>query len=285
MTPMQRRNFITLLGGAAAAWPLAARAQQPDERLPALQSRILRLQAETAADKINRFLGEIQSQLGWTTQLPWSAGTIDQRRFDGLRLLRQVPAITALEQLDSAGIEQLKVSRLAMDVVASKGDFSKDPKFTEAMAKQVYYGPVYVLRQDRPYMTLSLAGTRRDAGVSVAMVSLKLVWDIVTGLKVGEHGVAYLLDTEGRVIAHSGIETYGRDAQGRVTVELDLSLFQKDFSSLAHVQAARAANASGVQVVQDSHGREVLTAYAPVAPLGWLVFVELPAEEANALAQ
>src|SRR6516165_9093507 len=87
--------------------------------------RIQREQAEAAAAKIGQFVHEIEAQVGWTTQLPWSASTFEQRRFDGSRLLRQVPAITELSQLDATGHEQLRVSRLAMDVVGSQIDYSK----------------------------------------------------------------------------------------------------------------------------------------------------------------
>src|SRR5262245_42160009 len=94
---------------------------------------IQREQAAAAAAKLGQFIREIDSQLGWTTQLPWSAGAMEQRRFDALRLLRQVPAITELAQLDATGKERLRVSRLAMDVVASGADLSNDPKFAEAV--------------------------------------------------------------------------------------------------------------------------------------------------------
>src|SRR5215475_7121613 len=145
--------------------------------------RIQREQAQGAAEKISSFIDEIKNQMGWTTQLTWSANTIEARRFDGLRLLRQVPAITELAQLDPSGKEQLRVSRLVMDLGAAQTDYSQAPKFTEAVAKKVYYGPVYFRRESEPYMTLSLAGTRRDAGVSVAEVNLKLIWDVVSQIK------------------------------------------------------------------------------------------------------
>src|SRR5918998_4784627 len=109
--------------------------------------RIQREQAQAASGKIGQFVKEIEGQLGWTTQLPWSASTIEQRRFDGLRLLRQVPAITELSMVDSTGKEQLRVSRLAMDVIGSGLDLSREPKFTETVARKVYYGPVYFRRE------------------------------------------------------------------------------------------------------------------------------------------
>ena len=233
--------------------------------------RIQREQAEAAAAKIGQFIKEIESQLGWTTQLPWSAGSIEQRRFDALRLLRQVPAITELAQLAASGKERLRVSRLAMDVVGSGTDFSNDPKFTEAVARKIYYGPVYFRRESEPYMTLAIAGTRRDAGVSVAEVNLKLIWDVVSQIKVGERGHAYVVDAQGRLIAHP---------------DISLVLRNTDMSRLAQVRAARSgASSNPSEAVQESEnieGRKVLTAYAPVAPLGWLVFVELPADEAYA---
>ena len=225
-------------------------------------------QAIAAADKIEEFITQIESQVGWTTQLPWTDGTLDQRRFDALRLLRQVPAITELAQIDATGHEQLKVSRLTMDVVGSGVDYSHKPEFTEAVAHKVYYGPVYFRRESEPYMTLSLAGTRRDTGVSVAQVNLKLIWDVVSKIRVGEHGRAYVIDAEGRLIAHP---------------DISLVLRNTDMSRLVQVRGARKGSSpENVREAADIGGHDVLTAYAPVNPLGWFVFAETPIEEAYA---
>jgi hypothetical protein len=269
---MRRRDFIARLGSAAAL-PMAAwfllketHAQQSD-RVRSLSIEILNLKAETAAARIRQFFKEIENQIAWTTQLPWSTGTIDQRRFDGSRLLRQVPAITELAQLDSTGKEQLRQSKLGNDTQNSQIDFSHEPKFVEVMANKVYYGPVYFRRESEPYITLALAGNRRDAGVSVAEVNLKLVWDLVMHMKVGEHGFAFVVDAGGRVVVHPD------------------SSFQSDFSDLAQVQAVLpGSRTQRVEIAHDIRGREVLTANASVGQPDWFVFVEQPTDEIDAAA-
>lgn len=232
--------------------------------------RVQHEQAEAAAAKIGQFVKEIESQLGWTTQLPWSAGSIEPRRFDALRLLRQVPAITELAQVDATGRERLRVSRLAMDAIDSGIDLSDDPKFTQAVSHKVFYGPVYFRRDSEPYVTLAQAGARKDAGVSIAEVNLKLIWDVVSQIKVGEHGHAYVVGPEGRLIAHP---------------DISLVLRNTDLSGLAQVRAALAGGGVMPDALQEAtniQGQKVLTASAPIAPLGWTMFVELPVEEAYA---
>ena len=44
--------------------------------------RLQREKADAAAQRIAQFIGEIERQVGWTTQGQWAAGSIDQRRFD-----------------------------------------------------------------------------------------------------------------------------------------------------------------------------------------------------------
>jgi len=230
-----------------------------------LRSQILHMQAERIADKLTQFIKESQNQVAWTTHLPLTAGSSDQGRFDALRLLRQVPAITELSKFDAEGKELLKVSRLAMDVVGSGTDYSKEAKFTETVAKKIYYGPVYMRRESEPYLTLGMAGWRSDAGVSVVELNLKPMWDIVQQTKVGDHGVAYVVNAEGRVIAHP---------------DFSVGKSLRDVSSLAQVQEARTTPSTGsVRMARDMNNQEVVAVYARVAGPGWLVFVELPIGE------
>ncbi len=229
--------------------------------------------AASAARRIEQFVDEIERQLGWTTAPQWAASPLDQRRFDYVRLLRQVPAITELIQLDDNGKEQLKVSRLAMDVVASGSDFSQSPGFIEAKKHRVWFSPVYFRKESEPYMTMAVARSGRNAGVTIAEVNLKLIWDVITGLKIGEGGYAYVVDRDGRLIAHPDISLVLRNT--------DLTTLPQ--VAAAHAEAAGEQTASpAVMVAKSLYGASVLTAHAAIAPLGWTVFVELPLKEALA---
>ena len=233
--------------------------------------------AMAAASKIEQFVKEIERQIGWTTHYPWDTSLVDlnQRRLDSLRLLRQVPAITEIRHLDPSGAEQLRVSRLALDVVGSQADFSREPKYLKASTGITYFSPVYFLKESAdPYMTIAMVGSRTPAGVIAAEVNLKFIWEVVSQIKIGKVGHAYLVDASGQLIAHP---------------DISLVLRRTDLSSLPQVQAALAASAEPaiqrrpqVAIERDLRGNRVMATYQLIDPLGWTVFLEQPLHEAFA---
>jgi putative tryptophan/tyrosine transport system substrate-binding protein len=94
---MRRRTFITLLGGAAAAWPLAARAQQ-SEATPRIG--VLMTLADTDSEgqlRVAAFRQELQ-KLGWIEgrnirfEHRWAAGDAQRLRAYAQELVGMAPA-------------------------------------------------------------------------------------------------------------------------------------------------------------------------------------------------
>jgi two-component system NtrC family sensor kinase len=228
--------------------------------------------ARDAARRITEFISDIEQQLGWTTLRQWDALPLEQRRYDFIRLLREVPAISEISEVDGKGKEQLKLSRTAPDSVASGADFSRNPCFVEAEANGACFGPVYFRNQSEPYMTIAVAHAGHNAGVTIAEVNLKFIWDLINATRVGHAGYAYVVDRRGRLIADP---------------DLSLVLRDTDWSHRSQVAAAlavldRPAPASSWQIAGAHDGAKALTVFAPVPRLDWIVFVELPLVEALA---
>jgi putative tryptophan/tyrosine transport system substrate-binding protein len=99
---MKRREFITLLGGTAATWPLAARAQQPD--------RVRRIGVLTSYDEndpeAKAYLSEFMKglgELGWTDgrnvrmDVRWAGGSVDRARMYAKELVDLQPDVILAE--------------------------------------------------------------------------------------------------------------------------------------------------------------------------------------------
>ena len=270
--PLFRKYFVILFGaviipliisGASDAW-FGFRDRS------ALVSNMLGVEARAAAEEIKGFLDGIVDQLGWTVQLPWNEGSEERHKYDLLRLMRQAPAIVDLIQVDGAGIEKMHLSRVAPDVLDSRIDRSNEDSVLGAVGSRVWYGPVTLHEGSEPYMTIAVAGSRVSAGVTIATVNLKLILDVMAGIRVGRSGDAFVVDRPGHLVAHPDISLVlrGVDEEARTTLQ-------------AMRSAALGAGGEAIATTDIQH-RSVLAAVAPIAGPDWTVFAEEPIEEALA---
>jgi putative ABC transport system substrate-binding protein len=105
---MRRREFITLLGGTAATWPLATRAQQPDR-----MRRIGVLMPATAGDaeyetRVGAFLQEL-AQLGWSIgrnvriDTRWAGANAAEIRKHAAELVALAPEVILVNGTSAVG--------------------------------------------------------------------------------------------------------------------------------------------------------------------------------------
>jgi signal transduction histidine kinase len=242
------------------------------------RSALIALQREkavAAAARIENFVREIEHQIGWTAlpQIAEGANPLELRRFDYVKLGRQVPAITEASYISPKGCMQVQSSRLAMDRMGDcLEDLSKDPRFTVAKTGKTYFGPVYFRKETEPYMAIAMRAGREGAGVTAVEVNLKFIWEVVQQIKVGKKGHAYVVDGDGHLVAHP---------------DISLVLQKTDLSMLPQVKAAvdapaPASEQQNIAEARDRTGGRVLTAHARIEPLDWTVFIEQPMEEAYA---
>ena len=160
-----------------------------------LMASAQREKAETAARGFAAFNGELDRVLGWAAF--WIVRQpADQRHYDDVRLLlQQEPAILQLTQLDSQGREQLVMTRYSADVIGSETDRSTEAPFVGI--RKLHIGPVHADKHGDPAVTVGLLPRGMAAGVIIAEISLKPVWDMVAAVKP-EGGSAYVVDGEGR---------------------------------------------------------------------------------------
>ncbi|MFD2183883.1 sensor histidine kinase [Rhodoplanes azumiensis] len=225
--------------------------------------------AETAATRVAQQIAEIERQIAWTTRA--SAG-VAQRRNDYVSLLRQVPAIDELMQIDGTGRELLRVSRFSVEAIAGT-DFSRDPRFVQASARQVWIGPVTFRNEVDPYVAIAVAHSGQDAGVTVAEVDLRFLRDLIAPFAVGDQGYAYVLGTRGRLVAATdGLKApRGSDLGGLPQVA----------EAVAEVAARPGGGATGIAAFgRDLADRSVLAAAVAIPRTDWLMVVEQPLAEA-----
>jgi len=226
--------------------------------------------ALAAATRIELYIQDIEHQMSWTTLPPVGAqGALrEQRRYEYLKLLRQARAISELAWLDKDGRQQLLVSRVRLDESGGGADLSGAPYFKPGL-EGVYYGPVYFRKETEPYMTIARPAGGPAGGVIAAEVNLKFVWEAITQINAGANSVAYVVNSDGILIAHP---------------DISLVLKKTSLAALPQVSAVRRGlpDASTPVTARDPRGDKVLSSHATIPTLDWHVFVEAPLDEALA---
>jgi class 3 adenylate cyclase/HAMP domain-containing protein len=222
--------------------------------------------AGATSSHIDSSMSELDRQVSWTTRA--SADKLELRRNDYAQLLSDIANVTQITWVDGQGHELLTMSRTKGVVTNGNTDYSRDPRFNDAVSQRVSFSPAHFMGDPptQPFMSISVAHAGFKAGVTIADIDLGFLSDYLGDTQVGKNTFAYVVDPRGMVLATS--------ARGPE--------IGKDLSALPQVKALITPDGQALSSGTDADGHSVLTASAIVPKLGWIVFFEQPTSQALA---
>jgi putative methionine-R-sulfoxide reductase with GAF domain len=238
-----------------------------------------RLFAQQASQEVAGFIGEKFSVLEAAVEFsdPIQA-TSDERKITLDRLLGLQPAFKQLALLNAGGRQLNLVSRLSL---TQSGQFTG--QLTEDLLArnregQQFISPVYIdARTNEPMVVIavpiqSILGDYQ--GTLAAELNLKFMWDLVSQLKVGETGYAYVVDDTGALIAYSDTSRVLK-AENLQNIS-EVSKFVANPSAAGNI-LPESASYKGL------NGETVVGTYLPLGSPAWAVVIEMPWTEAYAI--
>lgn len=222
--------------------------------------------ARRASNEISLFVKEPLTILSTLVQ---TRDILEMERFTQSRVVNKIKSSNAIFRkifiLDQSG---------AAVVTTSFGeelkDYSRENFFRESMNGQIYYSQVYFTPSRFPVMLIALPIKKYNLveGVLVGEIDLKTIWDLVDHITIGKTGNAFLVSSDGSVIAHPEKQ---RVLQKESIAGYDFFEKLKD-------------GEEGITFFE-SQGKQMVGAYVPIPELKWGVVIQQSETEAFELAR
>ncbi len=232
------------------------------------------LTAKGAATTVASFMEEKFAELETTVKIgePTLASEQEQRATLG-NLLGLVPAFRQLILFDSQDQKLIHVSRLSQAASGQLEERMERDLFAQMRQGNRYISPIYVDDvTSEPLVIMAVPATNPFGdfqGTLLAEVNLKFMWDLVDRLRVGDTGLAYVVDKQGNLLACGDIS---RVLRGENVSHLDIvDAFMRN-----PVPAGEAAT----EIAVGLNGTSVVGTYVPLGTPDWAVVTELPIGEA-----
>jgi len=222
--------------------------------------------ARSAKKEIELFIEKPLTILG---TIVLSRDILEMERFTQSRvinkLLQEYQIFKKIFILDRSGIAVVTTS-----FGEEFKDYSQEQYFNITMQADTFFSEVDFTPSRFPVMQIALPIKKYNTvdGILVGEIDLQFIWDLVDKIKIGKTGYAFLISSNGTVIAHP---------------DKQLVLNRESFSQFAFYQEL-ITELENINIY-DYNGVEMLAAYSPISDLRWGIIVQQNEAEAFELAR